>query len=377
MLISHNFDSGNIEVLEQSNTSAKLAIKKDHNSDFYQWFHFSVAAHKGDKLNFDITNAGTSAYVEGWENYNVCFSYDRENWFRAKTSYENGTLSFGLSLERDKVWFAYFAPFSYERHQSLIANALEDSRVSHEVLGHSLDKRDIDLLKINAEQTHLPTIWIIARQHPGESMAEFFIEGVLDALLDYDNPFAKLILQKSRLFIVPNMNPDGSVRGHLRTNAAGVNLNREWAAPSLEKSPEVFFVRERMLSEGGDIFLDVHGDEALPYNFIAASEGIPSYNERIAAMEQLFKSSYMTATPEFQTKYGYDIDEPGQANLTVASNWMAEQFKTLAMTLEMPFKDNADLPNLIEGWSPDRCRKLGEDVLLPIHNCLENFFEEK
>jgi murein tripeptide amidase MpaA len=29
--------------------------------------------------------------------------------------------------------------------------------------------------------------------------------------------------------IVPNMCPDGSVRGHLRTNACGANLNREWA----------------------------------------------------------------------------------------------------------------------------------------------------
>lgn len=28
-------------------------------------------------------------------------------------------------------------------------------------------------------------------------------------------------------------------RGHLRTNAAGANLNREWAAPSAEESPEV------------------------------------------------------------------------------------------------------------------------------------------
>ena len=29
------------------------------------------------------------------------------------------------------------------------------------------------------------------------------------------------------------------------------------------------------------------------------------------------------------------------------------------MTLEMPFKDNADLPDAEYGWSPERCRKLG------------------
>lgn len=38
---------------------------------------------------------------------------------------------------------------------------------------------------------------------------------------------------------MPNVNPDGSIRGHLRTNAAGANLNREWKDPTLERSPEV------------------------------------------------------------------------------------------------------------------------------------------
>ena len=42
------------------------------------------------------------------------------------------------------------------------------------------------------------------------------------------------------------MNPDGSWRGHLRTNASGANLNREWDHPSLEKSPEVYYVRNKM-----------------------------------------------------------------------------------------------------------------------------------
>ena len=45
---------------------------------------------------------------------------------------------------------------------------------------------------------------------------------------------------------VPNMNPDGSWRGHLRTNATGANLNREWLEPSKERSPEVLAVRNFM-----------------------------------------------------------------------------------------------------------------------------------
>jgi hypothetical protein len=40
------------------------------------------------------------------------------------------------------------------------------------------------------------------------------------------------------------------------------------------------------------------------------------------------------------------------------------------MTLEMPFKDNANAPDAIEGWSPDRCRRLGEDCLTALHSVL-------
>ena len=82
------------------------------------------------------------------------------------------------------------------------------------------------------------------------------------------------------------MNPDGSYRGHLRTNAVGANLNREWLEPTMERSPEVYLVREQMLNIGVDMFLDIHGDEALPYNFVAGCEGNPSYDERNQALEQ-------------------------------------------------------------------------------------------
>ena len=67
------------------------------------------------------------------------------------------------------------------------------------------------------------------------------------------------------------MCPDGSVRGHLRTNAGGANLNREWSggvykdydAPTLERSPEVYYVMRELERAGCDAYVDVHGDEEL------------------------------------------------------------------------------------------------------------------
>jgi murein tripeptide amidase MpaA len=74
----------------------------------------------------------------------------------------------------------------------------------------------------------------------------------------------------------------------------------------------------------------------------------------------------MQASPDFQDTVGYAKSEKGTANMTIAANWMGEQFKTLSFTIEMPFKDNADLPNVDTGWSARRSAQLGRDVLFPI-----------
>ena len=159
------------------------------------------------------------------------------------------------------------------------------------------------------------------------------------------------------------MNPDGSRRGNLRVNAAGTNLNREWAAPTMEKSPEVFLVREHMGKTGVDFCLDVHGDEALPYVFIAGSDGIPSLTEKQTALRTTFDTALMRANPDYQVERGYPKAAPGKGNLTLCTGHVAETFGCLAMMLEMPFKDNANAPDAQFGWSPDRCRRQGEGCL--------------
>ena len=129
---------------------------------------------------------------------------------------------------------------------------------------------------------------------------------------------------------------------------------------------------QEMQETGVDMFLDVHGDEALPYNFVAGSEGNPRYNDRINQLENKFKDAFMLVTPEFQDEFGYDKDAPGEGNMTVATNAVGEMYDCLSYTLEMPFKDNALLPDPAYGWSPARCKQLGEDVLVAIHAVVDD-----
>jgi murein tripeptide amidase MpaA len=131
----------------------------------------------------------------------------------------------------------------------------------------------------------------------------------------------------------------------MRTNAAGVNLNREWHGPSLERSPEVLHVLARMDATGVDFAMDVHGDEAIPYVFIAGFEGIPNWTDAQGENFYDFQRRLTARAPDFQMEQGYGKSAPGKANLTMSTNQLANRFGAVAMTLEMPFKDhdaNAD-----------------------------------
>jgi murein tripeptide amidase MpaA len=357
--INAAFDSGNIIVTSINGDSANLEIRKDKDSDFYQWFHFRLSGTKGRQVTLNITNCGTSAYPGGWENYRARFSDDREDWRCAETRYKDGVLTITHTPSEDAVWFAYFAPFSMERHHDLIQRIAAKPGVELIELGQSIEGQPIDCLKMGSGPVQ---VWLYARQHPGESMAEHWMEGALEWLTS-DEASANSLRQKCMLNVVPNMNPDGSCRGHLRTNAVGANLNREWAAPSLIRSPEVLCVRNAMDETGVDWAMDIHGDEAIPANFIAGFEGIPNWTEEQGTRFYAFRDALAIHTPDFQTRLGYPKSAPGKANLAMSTNQLANRFGAIAMTLEMPFKDHDPNPVPSHGWNPARCKALARACL--------------
>ncbi len=360
--INAAFDGGNIRLLRGDGDTIDLEIVHDRDSDFYQWFSFRVAGAGGRNVTFRIVNAGGSAYPGGWPNYRARVSTDRAAWRQvADTRYTGGVLQFTHRFDGDIAWFAYFAPYAMDRHDDLIARIAAAPGASHRELGRSIDGRAIDCIDIGSGPKH---VWLYARQHPGEPMAEWFMEGALERLTDAADPVTAALLAKATFHCVPNMNPDGTYRGHLRTNAVGVNLNREWHAPTLERSPEVLCVLSAMDASGVAFAIDVHGDEAIPANFMAGFEGIPGWTDAQGEKFTEYGNRLAAASPDFQTEKGYPKAAPGKANLTMSTNQIAERFGAVAMTLEMPFKDHDPSPDAEFGWSPARSKMLA-------HSCLE------
>ena len=290
LTISSSFDAGNIRVINQSGDSADLEIVTDHMSDFYQWFYFRVAGGAGRELTLRITNCAGSAYPHGWPDYKAVMSLDREEWLRVSdTSYlgrrPDHQADPAAGRRVDRLFRALFdgaAPRPRHPDRRARRRRLSLARQEPRRPGHRLPD-DRFAARSTSGSTPAST--------RARSMAEWWMEGALEKLTDEDDPVARVLRRDCTFRIVPNMNPDGSRRGHLRTNAAGVNLNREWHAPSAEKSPEVLCVRNAMDETGIDFAMDVHGDEAIPANFLAGFEGIPSLKDGQLRLFNLFSET--------------------------------------------------------------------------------------
>ncbi|MDO9421245.1 MAG: M14-type cytosolic carboxypeptidase [Herminiimonas sp.] len=367
--ISSHFDAGAIDIVRaETAQTIELKLRKDTHVDIAQWFYFRLQGARGERCTMRFLNAGDATYPDGWKDYQAVASYDRKNWFRVPTAFDGSVMTISHTPQFDSVYYAYFEPYSWERHLDLLGRAQASSLARVEDLGSTVDGRDLNVVVVG-DPSARKKIWVIARQHPGEAMAEWFAEGMVDALLDVANPIVQKLLKHAVFYIVPNMNPDGAVNGNLRTNAAGANLNREWMTPTLENSPEVFHVKNKIHETGCDLFLDIHGDEGLPYVFLAGSEMLEGFTQQQADEQQAFITQFQRASEDFQTEFGYGSGKYREEMLKLASKYIGHTFKCVSLTLEMPFKDNARSPNPKVGWNGARSAQLGKEILQPIlHN---------
>eukprot|EP00457_Paulinella_chromatophora_P001857 gb/GEZN01001859.1/.p1 GENE.gb/GEZN01001859.1/~~gb/GEZN01001859.1/.p1 ORF type:complete len:698 (-),score=119.75 gb/GEZN01001859.1/:587-2680(-) len=385
--VSSDFYAGNIEAVDLANPlNLKLKIQPEPYTEFtdkrshFQWFYFRASNVENRDCTFKIINAAQSSYPEAWEGYRVVYSYDPSAnapiWRRTPTSFTNGILEWHFKSARRTVWFAYFAAYSYMRLQNLMNEVQDSSLAKFAVIGKSLDGRPMEKVRVGNGTTQ---VWLIGRQHPGESMASWWMEGALKRLIDPDDTEMAKLRELATVHVVPLMCPDGVAKGHLRTNSIGTNLNREWAAwpekygdydaPTIDRSPEVQCVLREMRRTGVDLFFDVHGDEEIPNNFFCGTQGTKTWDDDVANLFVYLSGRALHHSKDFQIGRGYGQGAPDYLtenlgpNPTTASDAVAAEFDCLAVTLEMPFKDAVVNPDPVNGWSPDRCVRLGKNML--------------
>ncbi|XP_067999178.1 cytosolic carboxypeptidase-like protein 5 isoform X3 [Melanerpes formicivorus] len=322
LLFSSRFDSGNLARVEQvdpigtgggpAGRAATLpaadyefnvwtrpdCAHTEYENGNRSWFYFSVrggAPGKLIKLHILNMNKQSRLYSQGMSPF-VRTLPVQPRWerIRERPSFEMVETQFVLSfvhrfLEHHgaTTYFAFCYPFSYSECQEMLvqldgrfqecrhmspSSPLDSVYYHRELLCHSLDKLQVDLLTITSchgmlekreprldklfPDTSTPrprrftgkrVFFLSSRVHPGETPSSFVFNGFLDFILREEDPRAQMLQRMFVFKLIPMLNPDGVVRGHYRTDTRGVNLNRQYLNPDAELHPAVFGVKALVL----------------------------------------------------------------------------------------------------------------------------------
>ncbi len=355
--IESEFEGGNARLIAATSAEAELEIVADKDAAWSQWFYFKLCGGKGRAVTIRICNARATAYPEGWPGYRVLVSEDGERWQRMETDYVDGRLILHCRPQADALWFAYFVPYPLARLEALLDQARR-AGAGVDILGHSFEGRPVYGVTVG----HGPVpVWIVARQHAGETMASWWVEGFLRRLLSAD-PLAAKLLREMCFHIVPLANIDGAVRGHLRGSASGLDLNRQWDTPDPERAPEVAAVLAAMRQKGCAAVFDIHGDEVIPHIFADGCDMDPTATPEQRVGVQRFKDALLKSSPVFQVAVGYPATYAGSGAQAMCARAVAAHFNAVGITLEMPFKDCEECPPGAV-WTGDLARQFGHDCL--------------
>ncbi|XP_051161461.1 cytosolic carboxypeptidase-like protein 5 isoform X2 [Leptopilina boulardi] len=256
------------------------------------WFYFGVKAAKPGafvRLNVINLNKQVKMFSQGMcPVYKILPGHPQWERIRDKPIYaldeksNEFTLSFNYRTPDNPKAITYFAftyPFTYNDLQTQLKKiqsrlsrrtivSVDDIYYHRECVIKSLEGRRLELLTISSYQNismeredrlmnlfpeknelrpfkfkNKKVIFVSARVHPGETPSSFVLNGLLNLLLNREDPIA-ITLRRLYVFkLIPMLNPDGVAKGHYRMDTKGVNLNRVYLNPSENDHPTIFAAR--------------------------------------------------------------------------------------------------------------------------------------
>lgn len=160
---------------------------------------------------------------------------------------------------------AFAQPYTFSQLQAFLDRAESARRqyLTREVLCYTIGGSACEVLTVSGSRREGKRgVVFTARVHPGETVASWMVQGVLEFLLS-DDKVAEYLRNNFVFKIVPMMNPDGVIQGNYRASLAGCDLNRRYMAPSKLLHPTIFHVKQlvKQFAKACPLFLycDFHG----------------------------------------------------------------------------------------------------------------------
>jgi hypothetical protein len=342
----------------------RIGLKDDTNATSKGWFSFRVHNAAGRSLTFRLQDVFIP-FTPWPYRQPVVSTDDGQSWTRiTDTGQDSTTFIFSYRAQSDDDWVTLGPAYSFARYLALVDELAANPEVAAVTeVGRTIGDNPLHHLEIRSQPAGtLPAIWAVARQHPGEPGGSYMMEGFLRWAVSAD-PDAVALRSRAEIHAIPFLNADGVLAGNQRVNLAGLDLNRQWANPTLAESPSVYRASEAITSfrnAGGEIriMLDFHSSPGARSNFFyyneEASSSTPLYTEVRALIDTI-----QSINGDFRP-LDDNLARPVQGERV--RGWGFTDLQTHGLTIESSGNDVTYGPFSGQQMTPERLLALGESV---------------
>ncbi len=202
--------------------------------DWPNMVQFRIKDHaKGNALRLDVEFNQSSEYP--FNDYSYSWSCDGKNWhpvhwkgYQENIENRDSDVMVFPEFPGNTVYVGHQAPISYKDLQQFISEWEKSPYVEVNIIGKSIEGRNIYRLKVTDTGTESSKKWVhyFSNQHPGEHYAQWRMVGMLEWLL---SDAGRDYLKRSINHFIFIMSPDAPSHGWYRVNGEGVDMNRSYS----------------------------------------------------------------------------------------------------------------------------------------------------
>jgi len=154
------------------------------------------------------------------------YSVDGKVWSPVTFAHHpDRSLSLEFTLPAAITRFSLVQPYTTADLSGFLDRLKKSPHASFTEIARTAEGRPVELVTLSAGKAK-KSVLLRARAHPWETGGSFFLEGVVQRLLD--TPTGGAILERLDFHLIPMANKDGVVRGMSRFNPLGADLNRNF-----------------------------------------------------------------------------------------------------------------------------------------------------
>ncbi len=355
-----NFEGGNMGKTEQvTPTHLRVAVQgqadQDQRNRQTNWYYFRLENLPAQQVTVELTELmGEYNYRPAHavtKNTRPVYSYDGTAWqhFRddeVEWDQQQVRLRLRFTPRQSKLWIAHTPPYTNRNLETLLAAHRSSPFLKSQVVGKSVEKRDLLLFTItNSKKPDAgkKVIWLMFRQHAWESGTSWVCDGALRFLLSSDK--RAVSLRDQMIFkIFPMADPDGVAHGGVRFNRNGFDLNRNWDTVDPVKMPEITAQRKALFAwlDAGqriDLFLTLHNTESGEY-----VEGCDNRELFFSVLKQLKDTT--TFNPTVALRVAPESTAPGKPGRMTVIQGLWKDRKVPGSLMEQMVEYNSKLGRL-------------------------------